>query len=338
MHAPFRRLGLALPVALLFALPAPAAFGATATVTSDGGTPVSLGGPVTIRQMKPDVVFAFAPDEKRYAASVVAPNGAAASTGISCIGVNANGPERVKYLGNGAYTVILKVSKNADDSNCAQATEQRFTFTINAFTSVLPPGAQPLLTRRPTEFGAITYEVPVDANPGADSYDFRYAANAVLSPDGGISDPFSTGFVRTETGKASITFQKPGRYTFVARAKSFRSDVPTAWSPRIDVTVVAPFDLQVTSFPDRRGPTYKLSAQTREPTATGKVKVYIAKGKTGKKFRSLGTAKLRAGGKFSLRFKLKTYGYHRLRYKYAGNATVARGDIVETIKISKTFF
>jgi len=333
-----RRAALLSIVGVALAAPAPAAFAATTTVTGDGGTPVTLGGAVTLRQMKPDVVFTFAADEKRYAASVLAPNGAAASTGTSCVNVSSNFPERVKYLGNGAYTVVLKVSKNPDDTDCSEGVEQRLAFTINASTAVVPPASQPLLTRKPGEFTAITYDVPVDANPGADSYDFRYAASAVLAADGGLGDPFNTGFVKLETGRASVSFTKPGRYTFVARAKSFRSDVTTAWSPRVEVNVIAPFDLLSTSFPDARGPSYQLSGQVRETSVTGKVKVAIAKGKTGKRFRTLGTAKIRAGGTFKLRFKLRTFGFYRLRYRFAGSPTVAAGEVTETIRIRKTFF
>lgn len=333
-----RRAALLLALGAALAAPAPAALAAGATVTGDGGTPVTLGGALTLRHMHPDVNFTFAPDEARYGAAVLGPSGSPAAIGTSCTSVSNASRETVKYQGNGAYTVVLRVTKASDDFDCSEATETRFGFTINAFTSIVPPSSQPLLSRRADSFAAIAYEVPVDLNPGADTYDFLFAAGAVAAPDGGLAEPFDRGFVNRDTGKATISFSKPGRYSLVTRAKSFSSDVPTAWSPRIEVTVVAPFDLLQTTYPDSRGPSYKLAGQIRETSATGKVKISIAKGSKGKVFRTLGSAKIRSGGKFSLRFKLRKYGRYTLRYKFAGSPTVAPGDVRQSIRISKRFF
>ena len=46
----------------------------------------------------------------------------------------------------------------------------------------------------------------------------------------------------------------------------------------------------------------------------GKVTVAVAKGKKGRRFRTLGKAKVSSKGVFKLRFRLTKTGYYRLRY------------------------
>jgi hypothetical protein len=232
-----------------------------------------------------------------------------ASSGSGCVRTSSVFPERVAYQGNGTYTVKYKTG--ADFNACEAAAEQSMPFVINASVSISPPAAQPLLLRRPGSFTSISFDVPVSLNPGADSYEFRYAPNATLGPDGGITGEAQNGFVNLQSGTASVTFSAPGRYTFVARAKSFRSDVPTAWSPRVDVNVVAPFDLIAPRLTDARGPSYTVAGQVRETSATGKVTIAIGKGKNPKRFKTLGAAKIRKGGKFALRFRLTKLGSYR---------------------------
>lgn len=328
---------LLLAVALLLAAPASSALAAGATVTGDAGSPTPLGGAgIQIRHLAPEVAFSFADDEQRYAATIQGPNGAAASSGQSCVAKSLADPERVSYQGNGTYTVILVVSKNADDSTCAEGVEQRFTFTIAATTAVSAAGGT-LLTRKPLEFASIAYAVPVQLNPGADAYELRYAAGATVNPDGSLAGSPSSAFVDPETGRANVTFPAPGRYTFVARAKTFRSDTATPWSAPVAVTVVAPFDLD-SSFADSRGPSYKIVGTVRQRTATGTIKVTIAKGKRGTRFRKLATVRIRPGGRFTLKFRLRRPGTYVLKYTYRGNATVAAGFYKEAIKITRFRF
>ena len=326
---------LILSCAALLAAAAPAS-AATPSVTGDGGAPVPLQNGMTLRHMAPEVSLAFTAQEQYYAIRVVGPTGPAA-IGADCLRTSSFSAERVRYQGNGAYTVFFKTADTSEA--CRSAAEQSAAFTINASTAVVPPDHQPLFRRVARSFVATTFEVPVEANPGADSYEMRYAMNATLGADGGIAGTSDSAFVDTATGKARVSFLKPGRYTFVVRAKSFRSDVPTAWSPRVDITVVAPFDLSLVTFPDSRGPTYKLVGQLREPGARGgKVKVSIKHAKD-KRFKRLGTAKVGKGGKFKLRFRYRRYGKVQLRFSYGGSATIAKG--VETRKgyrISRRFF
>lgn len=326
-----------LPAAVLcslLALPA-SALGASATVTGDAGAPVAI--PATIRNMDPVVEFAFAPDEKQYGAVVLGPGGAPASSSTSCLGTESPTKKFVEFQGNGTYTVVLRVSKNDRDFNCAEAVEQRLTFTINASTFVTPPSVQPLLMRRPDSLASIEYTVPVDRNPGASSHELSYAAGATLGPDGGISGPSTQAFVDSSTGLASIRFTKPGRYTFVARAR--RGSAFSPFSPPVFVDVVAPFDLSFTSFPDARGPSYKVKGTVREPSARGgRVTVSIGRGHKARKFRRLGRAKIRSGGTFTQRFRLGRPGKYTLRYSFAGSSTVAKGVVKEKITISRRFF
>ena len=53
----------------------------------------------------------------------------------------------------------------------------------------------------------------------------------------------------------------------VARAQS--GDYFTPWSAPITITMIAPFDLLATSFPDSRGPSYQLKGTVREKTMAG---------------------------------------------------------------------
>ena len=71
-----------------------------------------------------------------------------------------------------------------------------------------------------------------------------------------------------------------------------------------------------------------------EPSAGGKVTVAVAKGKKGKKFRTLGKAKVNSKGVFKLRFRL-SLGTYRVRYSFAGSSTVAKGTVYEVVKIRR---
>ena len=104
------------------------------------------------------------------------------------------------------------------------------------------------------------------------------------------------------------------------------------------VTTVAPFDLERTSFPDARGPSYKVRGQIRERGARGKVTVSIAKGRKKGKFHRIGKAKINSKGRFTKRFKVRKTGTYRLRYSYKGSSLVAAGRATEAIKIRRRLF
>ena len=136
-----------------------------------------------------------------------------------------------------------------------------FKYTINAGTAVTgPPGR--LLTRAPNSFATNPYQLPVALNPGATTYEVRYALGGVTGPDGAISGPSAETFVDRNTGLAEFRFDKPGRWLIVARVQ--KGSFFTPWSAPVFVNAVAPFDLERTSFPDARGPSYKVRGQVRE--------------------------------------------------------------------------
>jgi len=329
----FGAMGVLAALAIGAAVPAGAS-AASATVTGDTGAPMPLGGAVTIRNLDPDIEVTFTDAEKRNLVDVVGPDGRRAIAFTPFCSSSSFKSSAFRYFGNGTYTVIVKTYAEA---NCdGTATETRLPFNINAFSGVAAPGAR-LLAREPLEPTRGTFAFKIEVNPGATAHEVRYAAGATVGPDGGLAGVSDRASVDA-AGNANVTFFKPGTYTFVARALGFDgSDLsPTAWSAPVVVQVLEPFDfVGPTSFPDSRGPTYKLAGQVREPSATGKITVAIAAGKRGKKFKRLGVAKISRGGKFSLRFKLRKAGFYTLRYTYRGNATVVAGFVKEVIRIRR---
>jgi hypothetical protein len=132
----------------------------------------------------------------------------------------------------------------------------------------------------------------------------------------------------------TVTFEKPGRYTIVARPKL---DGVGPWSAPITVDVVAPFDLvSAPGFSASRAPKYVLKGDVRAALPKGsKLKVSIAKGRKGGKFSPLKKIKTGKGGKFKLRFKLSDPGSYRIRYAFRGSKTVAAGRVTQLIKVKK---
>ena len=91
-------------------------------------------------------------------------------------------------------------------------------------------------------------------------------------------------------------------------------------------------------FPDSRGPSYELRGSLRDAFARGsRVTVYYAKGRKGGKFRRLGrSSKINSKGRFTLRFKLRRTGVHRLQYRFKGSSLVLGGRVTEAIRIRRT--
>ena len=328
-----RRLaGQFLPFVAVLAAAAPAS-AATPSITGDAGAPVPLTSGMTLRHMSPDVTFAFTAEETYYAARVVGPSGPA-SIGTDCLRTSDPFAERVKYQGNGAYTVFYKTAGDRD--SCLAATEQSVPFTINASTGFAAAPAK-FLFRSQFSVVSTPLELSVNGNPGAEAYDVRFARNATLGPDGGIAGTAESAFVDMATGKVRLTVTEPGKYTVVIRAKTFRSDVPTAWGPPVTVQALAPFDLSYANLSDSTGPTYAVVGTVRETSARGKVTIAIGKGKNPKRFKKLGTAKIRKGGKFKMRFRQTRLGKYVMRFSYKGSATVAKGSEKRPLTFFKRF-
>jgi hypothetical protein len=330
MNLTSARLILSCGAVLIAAAPASAA---TPSITGDAGAAVPLTAGLTLRHMAPDVSFAFTAEEQYYSARVVGPAGPA-SIGTDCLRTSDPFTERVRYQGNGTYTVFYKAA--ADRDACTAAAEQSVAFAINASTGFAAAPAK-FLMRPAGSVLSTPLELAVNGNPGAEAYDVRFAAGATLGPDGGITGTPESAFVDMATGRVRFTFIRPGRYTMVVRAKTFRSDVPTAWGPPAIVTVVAPFDLSFANLSDSRGPTYAVVGTVREPSARGKVTIALGKGKNPRRFKRIGAAKIRKGGKFKLRFRHRQLGRYVMRFSYKGNATVAAGNEKRPLTFFKTF-
>jgi hypothetical protein len=68
--------------------------------------------------------------------------------------------------------------------------------------------------------------------------------------------------------------------------------------------------------------------------AGSRVTVAVAKGKKGKRFRTLGKPKVNGKGNFTLRFRLSR-GTYRVRYSFKGTGSVTRGSVYEVITIRR---
>lgn len=334
-----RRMLVAAAVIAASALTLPAAASAaTASVTGDNAQPIALSStaPTQIRNISPVIIVGTDPTtETKYSIQVTGPDGVTvANIGAYCLNTTSyNGdPEKVKYLGNGTYTVTIKSGKG----NCTDKTST-YSFAIQAGTSVAAPTGK-LLTRKPGQTDYITYSVPVAGNPGASDVEVRYAKDAVIQPDGSIQGTPRYASFNATTGTAAAEFFEPGTYTFVSRATGYGGG-GTPWSTPVKVTVVAPFDFSVKpSFIDSIGPRYKVSGYLREKTAAGtKVIVSIAKGAKRGKFHRLGKVRIKKNGNFVVRFTQHNRGTYRLKYVYKGSRTVARGGYVQKFKIKRRY-
>jgi hypothetical protein len=332
---------LPLAAALLMLLPASALAAPSATVTGDDGNPRALNEsePTSIRNMDVEAdVSVPATDSTYYSTQVFDPSGVAVSSLANCYESRFSPSSRnfADYHGNGTYSVLLRYYPSSN-STCAGAArvEHVFKYTINAGTAITgPPGR--LLTRAPNSFATNPYQLPVALNPGATGYEIRYVRGGVAAPDGSISGPSAETFVDSTTGLAEFRFDKPGRWLLVARAT--KGGFSTPWSAPVNVNAVAPFDLERVSFPDARGPSYKVRGQVRELAARGKVTISIARGKKKGRFHRLGKAKINSKGRFSKRFTLHKTGAYRLRYTYKGSSLVAAGRVTESVRIRRRVF
>jgi hypothetical protein len=311
------------------------ALGASVTVTGDDGAtqlPIANGSTTPLRNMKADVNVQPAAGE-RYRLAVTGPAGQAAAS-LDCYSIPTG--DRLDYLGNGNYTGTLQVYTT---SGCSGTPKSTITFTIavNASVAINVPSGSKVLTREPG--GTFKqYPIPVAQNPGALSTQIHYARNAVLGPDGGITGASERRYVDAATGVANFSFFDAGTYTLVAHAEAFTSGMFSPWSAPIVIRAYAPFEFSGgVSFPDSRGPVYKLRATLRDKGGKGKVKILMARGWKGGKFRSIGKAKIR-GRVIKKTFTQHRTGKYRIRYIYKGSKLIAPGKITQKITIRRRFF
>lgn len=319
-------------------LPASALAAPTVTVTGDDGnaTPLNSAAPVAIRQLEIHVGVSVPPTDTRfYTAQVIDAAGGGATPPSDCLDrrVSPSAGGSPDYHGNGIYTVLVRYFSSGTCSG-TPSSELSFRYTINAGTAVAGlPGR--VLTRRANSFVTNTRQLAITTNPGASTYQIQYSRGA-LAADGSISGPISTTFMNPATGLADFRFDKPGRWVIVARIQ--KGAFFTPWSAPVYVNAVAPFDLERTSFPDSRGPVYKVRGQIRERVARGKVTVSLAKGRRKGRFHRVGSATISSKGRFTKRFSVRRTGTYRLRYSYKGSSLVAAGRATEVIKIRRRIF
>lgn len=204
-------------------------------------------------------------------------------------------------------------------------------------------------TRFPDYRGNQTYTVSVteftdfrcDTPVASAQFAHRIAAGLTLPAPSGrphlIRAPGSlrggkllTAYLDTDTNRVRLTFPVPGTYTVLARVSSGTARSP--WSAPIRIRTVGPFEPRTVSFLDSTGPSYALRATVREPLARGGlVRISIAGSSGG--FRSIGSARVARNGTFTHRFTQNRAGVYRIRYAFAGNAFVLRGQEIERIRI-----
>jgi hypothetical protein len=322
-------------LACLALAPSAASAAVTGSVTGDDGNPLALaanGAAAGIRNMDVRALtHVDAADANSYRTAVTDPAGLDATTPGCRFGLDDT--RFVDYHGNGTYKLTVTLY---NDNNCATAPKATivYSWTVGASVALGQPTTA-FLTRAPGSFSTNTQSFDLAGNPGAVTYEIKYALGGTIAADGSVAGPaVKDAFRDSTTGKVQLIEHTPGSYVMVARAKSGAYTSP--WSAPISIRLFAPFDLSSTSFPDSIGPSYQVRGIVGETTAGGRVTVSAARGKKGGAFRTLGRAKVNSKGVFALRFRLRKYGIYRLRYSYRGSATVAPGSVTQVVRIKRT--
>jgi hypothetical protein len=325
---------LAAVVAAGLLAPASADAAISVTLTGDDGQPAPLaaGAPPTIRNMDAGVSVALAQGDATSWRYVVTDATGTPITYDICYSSVTPKNSSVPYRGNGTYTLSVQLF---NQSGCAspKGAPAVFQWNVAAGVAVGQP-AGPLLLRNPGTLSNNVHLLDFAANPGTSIYEIKYAKGGVIGPDGGISGATNSTYIDSASGKVRFSPNDgPGQYVIVARAQ--RGNYYTPWSAPVTVNMMGPFDLSNVSFPDSRGPSYQLRGVVREKALAGsRITVAIAKGKKGKKFKTLGKPKVTSQGVFKLRFRASR-GTYRLRYSFKGNSVIVRGTAYEVIKIRR---
>ena len=323
-----RQLVLIAALALTAVAPATAAAAPTVTVTGDTGQPVPLNTASHARHPQHGRHRRRRPSRR----PTRPPTGPRSSTRPAPPASDAQPVPRRRefgptwnnyadYRGNGTYTrgrALLRRTTTAPAPPRAQSVFQLRHQRRRRRSRRRPTK---LLTRAPNSFVTNTHEIGVDAQPGRDLVRGALRARRRRpAPTARSRGPSAETFVEhAPPASPTFRFDKPGRYVIVARAQRGQLLHPVERAPSI-VTAIAPFDLERVTFPDSRGPSYKLRGQVRERVARGRVTIYDRQG-AGRRASSAASAraKINSKGRFTKRFRVRGYGKYRLRYTYKGN-------------------
>jgi hypothetical protein len=327
-HRHRHRLPLALALLALATAALPASASALAvTVTGEDGNPLAVdpAAPPSIRTLRP--LVGVAPDAgTRYSVAFSDPVGKPVAGPIACQDGAAPSSVQLPFRGNGRYTVAVTTFAGGDPGcTLPLGPATSFAFAIAGRVSL---GSMPRFVMRdpghPRRIKPLA--LPVDADPGSQTREVRFAANATLRRDGSIRGrslqaPF-------KAGSASLRFPAPGDYTVVARDAA--DGVATPWSAPARIHVVTPFDVTSVRYTDTTGPVFRALARAI-PGTTGVVRVALARGNGA--FQRLGRARVDGAGAFGARFTVRTAGAYRLRFSYRGNDLVTRGEVVRSFRV-----
>ncbi len=327
-HPVLATIALAILLFALIALLLPERAHALAvTVSGDDGRPLAVapGAPPTIRNLRPEVVVSGDAGSGRFAVGFLDPGGRAVAPGVACqdpaIPVRAVLP----YRGNGGYRVSVTVFGPGDIACAAPpASLTAFDYAIAGRVGLGP--LERFVRRDVGSRVRKRLALPVSVDPGSQTREVRFAADARLRRDGSIRGRSLRAPYRD--GSASMLCPAPGIYTVVARDAA--DGIATPWSDPLRIRVVTPFDLFALRYTDTAGPVFRAFA--RAPAgATGVVRASLARDSGG--FVPLGRARIDAESAFGVRFRADTAGRYRLRFTYAGNRLVARGVYVRRFRV-----
>jgi hypothetical protein len=299
----------------------------TVTVSGDDGRPLAIDpvAPPSIRTLRPLVAVTADAGGGRYPVAFSDPAGKAAASPVTCQDPARSSSARLPFRGNGRYTVAVTTFA-AGDVGCTLPAGPAVSYGFTIAGRVVLGRVTRFVLRDRGSTQRKRLALPVDADPGSQTRELHFAANARLRRDGSIRGRSQRATVRR--GSASLLFPAPGTYTVVARDGA--DGIETPWSEPLRIRVVTPFDLVSLRYTDTTGPVFRLLAHA-PAAATGVVHVALARGRG--PFRALGRARIDAEGAFGARFSADTAGRYRLRFSYRGNGLVTRGRLVRSVRV-----
>jgi hypothetical protein len=305
---------------------------ATVTLTGEDGseTPLVGGQRPRVHTLAPTLDIAQAPGAGRYSVTVEDPTGSSAAA-AACEDPARATRANPAYRGNGTYTVTV-TSYAPSDLACSgppAAPAEVYAFSIAGRVTLRR--RTPFVLRTPGSTRRAPLSLPIALAPGADRTEVRFRRDGKLRRDGSLRGRSNAGRVDAATRAALVALPRPGDYTIVARA--LRGGVGTPWSAPVRVHAVAPFDFRRFVYLDRSGPSFTVEATVREPSARGVVTVALARGTRGGRFTTIERVRLTRAATFVARFTAIRAGAYRLRFSYPGSKTVARGTVVDTVRV-----